>query len=188
MTSITPQQVHDFWFVENGPGQWFEKDSDFDRAIRFRFAPAIAAAREGRLDPWIETAKTCLSLILLIDQFSRNVFRDSPLAWSGDWRALGCSREAVACGHDRDLDIDERKFLYMPMMHSEDLVDQERCVELFAEMTDEDAERAERSHEFAILHRDIVARFGRFPHRNAVLGRASTPEEIAFLKEPNSSF
>lgn len=188
MTSITPQQVHEFWFVESGAESWFGKDPAFDRAIRFRFAPAIAAAREGRLDAWTEAPRSCLSFILLIDQFSRNVFRNSPLAWSADWHALALSEQAVARGYDDGMSIDERKFLYMPHMHSENLADQDVGVELFAALHAADPERAGRSRESAIRHRDIIARFGRFPHRNAVLGRRSSDAEIAFLREPNSSF
>ena len=188
MISVTPREVLVFWFVESGIEQWFEKDAAFDTAIRDRFAPAIAAAREGRLQDWVEDAKTCLALIILIDQFSRNVFRLSPLSWSADGRALAVSKTALERGYDETFDIDERKFLYMPFMHSEALADQERCVALFTALNDVDSERADKSHEFAIRHRDIVARFGRFPHRNAVLGRTSTAAEIAFLLEPDSSF
>ena len=188
MISVTPREVLVFWFVESGIEQWFEKDAAFDAAIRNRFAAAIAAAREGRLQHWSEEPKTCLALIILIDQFSRNVFRDSPLSWSADWRGLAIAKQAIDGGFDETLDTDERKFLYMPLMHSEDLADQERCVDLFAALKAEDPEGAERSHEYAERHRDVVARFGRFPHRNAVLGHKSTDAEIAFLLEPDSSF
>ena len=188
MTSITPQAVHDFWFVESGKERWFEKDPAFDAAIRNRFAPAIAAAREGRIDDWTDAPKPCLSLILLIDQFSRNVFRLSPLAWSADHRALGYTNLALERGYEAELTTGERKFLYMPLMHSEDVADQERCVALFAALQEEDPEGEARSYESAVRHHEIVARFGRFPHRNAVLGRASSPKEIAFLEEPHSSF
>ncbi|MEK9662452.1 MAG: DUF924 family protein [Alphaproteobacteria bacterium] len=188
MNSITPEKVYDFWFAESGPERWFAKDPSFDAAIRFRFASAIAAARESRLDHWAAAAKSCLSLILVIDQFSRNVFRLSPLAWSADHRARALTVDALERGYDGGMTTSERKFLYMPLMHSEDLADQERCVELFAALLAEDPEGEARSHESAIRHRDIVTRFGRFPHRNAVLGRPSSAEEIAFLQEPNSSF
>lgn len=188
MISTTPRDVLDFWFGENGPDQWFEKDPAFDAAIRNRFAAAIAAAREGRLQHWADDADSCLALIILIDQFSRNVFRESPLSWSADERTLALCRLAIDRKHDQGLGTDERKFLYMPLMHSEELADQKRCVDLFAALEREDPERAERSHEYAIRHRDVIARFGRFPHRNAVLGRASTEEEVAFLREPDSSF
>lgn len=188
MTSTTPQEVYDFWFVEIDKELWFRKDPAFDTTIRNRFAPAIAAAREGRLQHWSEAARSCLALIVAIDQFSRNVFRLSPLAWSADPRALALSKAAVARHYDAGLSPDERKFLYMPLMHSEALADQERCVELFAALRDDDPEGNARSYEAALQHRDIIARFGRFPHRNAVLRRPSSAAETAFLLEENSSF
>tara|TARA_R110001606_G_scaffold204022_1_gene352060 strand:+ start:45 stop:611 length:567 start_codon:yes stop_codon:yes gene_type:complete len=188
MTTITPENIYDFWFVETDPKSWFEKDPAFDAAIRNRFAPAIAAAREGRLRHWEDAAHASLALIVAIDQFSRNVFRNSPLAWSHDARALAVSKQAVARRYDAGLSPDERKFLYMPFMHSEALADQERCVELFARLRDDDPEGNARSYESAVRHHEIIARFGRFPHRNAVLRRPSSAAEIAFLEEPNSSF
>ena len=188
MTSTTPQEVYDFWFVEIDKELWFKKDPAFDTTIRNRFAPAIAAAREGRLPHWSEAARSCLAQIVTIDQFSRNVFRLSPLAWSADPRALALSKAAVARNYDAGLSPDERKFLYMPLMHSEALADQQRCVDLFSRLNEEDPVGSARSYESALRHHEIVVRFGRFPHRNAVLRRPSSAAEIAFLLEENSSF
>ncbi len=183
---VTADTVLEFWFTEASPADWFERSDAFDAKIRERFAGALEAARAGGLDDWAATPRGCLALIILIDQFSRNLYRDSPEAWSADPTVLALTRRALEAGHDAELGKDERKFLYMPLMHSEALADQEDCVRLFRELADGDAE--DISLDFAVRHRDIVARFGRFPHRNETLGRASTAEEIAFLEEPNSSF
>ena len=183
---VTADTVLEFCFTEASPADWFERSDAFDAKIRERFAGALEAARAGGLDDWAATPRGCLALIILIDQFSRNLYRGSPEAWSADPAALALTRRALEAGHDAELGKDERKFLYMPLMHSEALADQEDCVRLFRELADGDAEDV--SLDFAVRHRDIVARFGRFPHRNETLGRASTAEEIAFLEEPNSSF
>lgn len=184
---ITADEVLGFWFHETDRQNWFERNDDFDQIIRDRFAEAVEAARGGGFEAWRETARGGLAVIILIDQFSRNIYRDSPHAWSADDVGLSCTRQALAQEHDRELAPEERKFLYMPLMHSEDLADQEQCVELFRALA-EDAADESVALDFAIRHRDIIARFGRFPHRNAVLGRESTPEEVEFLKEPDSSF
>jgi len=183
---VTPDKVLDFWFNEADSKDWFERSDAFDAVIRDRFAAAVEMARGGDYSEWDTTPKGCLALIILIDQFSRNLYRDSPEAWSADARALACTRRALDAGHDVALTTDERKFLYMPLMHSEALADQEDCVRLFGELAA--GNKDDVSLDFAIRHRDIVARFGRFPHRNDVLGRASTDEEVAFLQEPDSSF
>lgn len=183
--SVTADKVLEFWFNEADRQNWFERSDDFDQIIRDRFAEAVEAARAGGFTDWHETARGCLAVIILIDQLSRNIYRDSPLAWSADDVSLACTKQAIARGYDTALGIDERKFLYMPLMHSEVLADQEQCVELFRALAnDED----DVSLDFAIRHRDIIARFGRFPHRNEILGRESTPDELAFLQEPDSSF
>ncbi|MDA0786581.1 MAG: DUF924 domain-containing protein [Proteobacteria bacterium] len=184
---ITADEVLGFWFHETDRQNWFERSDDFDGIVRDRFAAAVETARGGGFDAWRDTARGGLAVIILIDQFSRNLHRDSPRAWSADDVALSCTRQALARAHDRELAPEERKFLYMPLMHSEDLVDQEKCVELFRALAEESAEE-KLALDYAIRHRDIIARFGRFPHRNAILGRQSTPEEIDFLKEPDSSF
>ena len=183
--SMTADKVLDFWFNETDRQNWFERSDAFDQVIRDRFGEAVEVARADGFTDWHETPPGCLAVIILIDQLSRNIYRDSPLAWSADDVSLSCTRQAIARAYDADLGIDERKFLYMPLMHSEVLADQEQCLELFESLaTDED----DVSLDFAIRHRDIIARFGRFPHRNEILGRESTPEELAFLKEPDSSF
>tara|TARA_R110002110_G_scaffold376568_2_gene586810 strand:- start:319507 stop:320061 length:555 start_codon:yes stop_codon:yes gene_type:complete len=183
--SVSADEVLDFWFNETDRQNWFERSDDFDQIIRDRFSEAVETARGGGFAEWHETARGCLAVIILIDQLSRNIYRDSPLAWSADDVSLTRTKQAIARAFDTELGIDERKFLYMPLMHSEVLADQEKCVELFrALVTDED----DVSLDFAIRHRDIIARFGRFPHRNEILGRESTPEELKFLKEPDSSF
>ncbi|MEP4379908.1 MAG: DUF924 family protein [Alphaproteobacteria bacterium] len=185
--AITADAVLDFWFAETDRANWFERSDAFDRVIRDRFADAVETARGGGFSDWHETARGCLAVIILIDQFSRNLYRDSPRAWSADDLALSCTRRALARNYDADLTPEERKFLYMPLMHSEDLADQEQCVDVYRTLAAASAAE-DVALDFAIRHRDIIARFGRFPHRNAILGRESTPEEVEFLKEPDSSF
>lgn len=186
--AIVPEDILTFWFDEAGPSKWFEKDETFDAEIRERFGAVTHQARDGKLETWCETARGCLALIILIDQFSRNIHRGSPLTWSADAHGLALTRLALDKGFDAALGHAERKFLYMPLMHSEVLADQERSVELFQRLADEGAENGAVTVDYAIRHRDIVARFGRFPHRNGILGRESTPEEIELLKDPDASF
>lgn len=185
---ISPDDILTFWFDEAGPEQWFGKDPAFDDEIRERFGAVTHQARDGKLETWSDTPHGCLALIILIDQFSRNIHRGSPLTWSADVHGLALTRLALDKGYDAALDLAERKFLYMPLMHSEHLADQERSVELFRRLAEEGAENGEVTVDYAVRHRDIVARFGRFPHRNEILGRESTPEEIALLEDPDNSF
>ena len=175
-TSFSPQAVVDFW-RDAGPQKWFKKDDAFDAQFKARFEAAHEAAASGSLDAWAATAPGALALLLLLDQFPRNVFRNSPRMYATDAKALTIARVAVDAGLDRKIDDPQlRAFFYLPYMHSESLSDQERCVAL-CEHAGPDNLR------FAKHHRDIVARFGRFPHRNALLGRPSTPEELQFLQE-----
>ncbi|QFR34580.1 DUF924 family protein [Ancylobacter sp. TS-1] len=169
-----PVDILDFWRAA-GPERWFEKDDAFDAAIRARFLDAYEAAAAGELDGWEETAEGSYALILLLDQFPRNLFRGSPRAFATDAAARNVADRAVARGFDRAFDLPERRFLYMPFMHSEELADQERCLALC-----EAADDPEGVHH-AVVHRDIIRDFGRFPHRNPVLGRDSSDEEHAFL-------
>ena len=175
------EAVLGFWFGLD-PQRWWTKDAAFDRDVRERFAGEHAAVLRGERDGWLATPRGRLAYVIVLDQLSRNMFRDTPRAFAADDRALDAAAGGIARGHDRDLPPGERGFLYMPYMHSELLPVQERCCELFASLGD--AEQLD----YARRHRDIVARFGRFPHRNAILGRPSTPEELAFLTQPGSSF
>ena len=184
-------QVLLFWF--GGPGEagkpqkrWFEKSDAFDRDVRGRFLPLYEQGASGALAGWKDASRDCLALIVLLDQFPRNMFRGTPRAFAADALALDAARHAVARGYDQGLLPVERLFAYLPFEHSEALDDQQRACELtrpleaFAETAD--------TYRYALAHRDIIRRFGRFPHRNAILGRASTPEELEFLKQPGSSF
>ncbi|MDH3739794.1 MAG: DUF924 domain-containing protein [Alphaproteobacteria bacterium] len=188
MKAVNPDDVLRFWFEENGRAQWFGKEPAFDDQIRRRFSETVHQARDGKLERWVEAPQTCLALVILIDQFSRNLYRESPLAWSADDHGLAVAKLAVEKGFDRELNSHEKAFLYLPFMHSETLADQERCVALVAPLVDGGDEFNKANYESAIKHRDIIARFGRFPHRNEVLGRESTPEELEFLQQDGSSF
>ena len=180
---IDPETVLSFWFAPGREQAWFEKDDAFDAAVRHDLGPAFQAAAAGDLSHWRDSARGSLALCILLDQVPRNLFRGDPRAFATDEAARRVTRHAIAAGFDRELTQVERCFLYMPLEHSEDLGDQEESCRLMAELD----ERPDW-HDYALRHRDIVARFGRFPHRNDVLGRDSTTEELAFLKEPNSSF
>ena len=171
-----------FWFEDSTPEQWYKKDTAFDDAIRDGFEGTVTAALASRLDGWADSADGCLALIILLDQFTRNIYRDSPRAFSGDEIALALSLRCIErdyLAHDNPA---YRQFMLMPMMHSEDLAIQEQSLPLFERLTNP------KTHEYAVKHRDIIARFGRFPHRNASLGRPSTNEEAEFLTQPGSSF
>ena len=172
-------EVIQFW-RDAGPKRWFAKDDAFDADIRRRFLPAVEAAQTGRLDGWGQTADGALALMLLLDQFPRNLFRGSPQAFAGDATARERADAAIAAGFDRAVAPELRPFFYLPFMHSETLADQERSLELYRTLH---AEGGTDNRAFAEDHHAIIARFGRFPHRNAVLGRAATPEEQAFLDD-----
>ncbi|WP_299443711.1 DUF924 family protein [uncultured Rhodospira sp.] len=161
---------------------WFEKSEAFDAEVGARFAEAHARAARGELDGWAVTPKGALALILLLDQVPRNIHRGTPRAFATDGKALDAAKQALRDGHDTALTPVERLFLYMPFQHAEDLVEQERSLTLYDRLGIEGAQKS------AHRHHEIIALFGRFPHRNAILGRDSTPEELAFLEEPNSSF
>ena len=174
--------VLEFWFNELEPKQWFVKDRDLDAMIEARFSLLVEQARAGELFSWRVTPQGRLAEIILIDQFSRNIFRDKPESFSADPVALVLAQEAIGAGADQRLDVQERAFLYMPFMHSESQAIHEQAVVLF------DQPGLEYNLEFEYKHKAIVDRFGRYPHRNEILGRKSTEEEIAFLKAPGSSF
>ncbi len=179
----TPEKVLAFWFSPQARPRWFVRSEAFDQALREQFGELYARAASGGLDAWATTPHGALALILLLDQVPRNVFRGTPAAFASDAKAREVARAAIDAGVDRDLTQEERLFMYLPLEHSESLADQDRCVELMREL--------DENHDwlvYAIKHRDIIARFGRFPHRNAVLGRDSTEEEREFLLQPGSSF
>ena len=185
------QQVLLFWF--GGPAErgkrhkrWFEKDPQFDREIGQRFLPLYEQAAAGRLARWQERAQDCLALILVLDQFPRHIFRGTARAFAADPLALQAARHAVSAGFDRGMLPVERLFVYLPFEHSEALADQLTACALTEPLNA--FEETADAHRYAIAHRDIVQRFGRFPHRNAALGRQSTSEEIEFLKQPGSAF
>ena len=190
MASATlAHDVLDFWFGAPplaSRGVWFRKDAAFDAAIRSRFGETIAAARAGAFGEWCGDARGALARVVVLDQFTRNAFRETPDALSGDARALATAEDAIAKGFDRGLEPVERLFMYLPFEHAEDLAAQERSLAHFGALA---AETGDAGHlHWAQRHADIVRRFGRYPHRNAILGRTSTPEEIAFLQLPGSRF
>jgi uncharacterized protein (DUF924 family) len=198
---VKPDDVVAFWFGDapddgalaaGRQALWWGKDAAVDREIAGRFGPWIAAAAGGELDDWAAEPRGLLALVVLLDQLPRNAFRDTPRAFATDPLALGWCLRALALRADRALRPIERVFVYLPLEHSERLEHQRRCVALFralaAEVPAPQRELFDEYLRFAERHREIVARFGRFPHRNAVLGRASTPEELAFLREPGSAF
>lgn len=180
MTAV--EEVLQFWFAPGREAQWFQADSSFDGEVRRRLLPHFEAARIGKYESWRRDARGCLGLCVLFDQVPRNVFRGTPRAFGSDAAARAVTRHALAHGFDQKLAKRERLFLYLPLEHSEDLADQEDCVRLIAQLEDGGY------LDYAERHRDVIARFGRFPHRNAVLGRDSTEEELEFLKQPNSTF
>lgn len=172
--SFDPEQVVAFW-REAGPPRWFAKDRDFDAEVRRRFLRHHEAAVAGALAAWEEAPASALALLIVLDQFPRNIFRDDARAYAADAQARGVADRAMARGFDRAFDNPYRRFFYLPLMHSEDLADQERCIRLCRDAADPEGVK------FAEIHADIIRRFGRFPHRNAELGRPSTEDEEAFL-------
>ncbi|MBL8398727.1 MAG: DUF924 domain-containing protein [Candidatus Accumulibacter sp.] len=180
--TITASEVLHFWFEETPAALWWAKSAAFDGLIEQRFAAVQAAALRGELYGWRDGAAGRLAEIIVLDQFSRNIFRDRPQAFAGDGMALVLAQEAVARGVDRELAPTRRAFLYLPYMHSESLVIHQLALDLYA------SPGLENNLEFERRHQAIIRRFGRYPHRNAVLGRVSTPEEIEFLATPGSSF
>ena len=176
-TPAAAASILKFWFNETKPDQWFRRDLALDAACRARFMALHQAARQGRLDVWRASPRPALARIIILDQFSRNIYRDDPRAFAQDDIALAAARDAIRRRFDKRFAASERAFVYMPFMHAEDLCAQNECVALFKAQLP-----GTMNVPFAIQHRNIIERFGRFPHRNKVLGRQSTPEEITFLK------
>jgi uncharacterized protein (DUF924 family) len=177
---VTPQDVIGFW-REAGPAKWFARNAAFDEAIRLRFGPVHHAAARGEHDAWTQSPEGALALLLLLDQFPRNLYRGSAHAFATDPKARTIARAAIEAGFDRQVEPQLRPFFYLPFEHSEDLADQEFGCDLCRRHLEEtgDAETLK----WAELHKDIIARFGRFPHRNACFGRETTAEEQAFLDD-----
>jgi uncharacterized protein (DUF924 family) len=193
--------VLDFWFGPPGRAAeiagrqtrlWFGKSPENDRAVTDRFSATLVAAAAGELAPWAATPRGRLALVIVLDQFPHHIHRDRPQAFATDPQALALSLAALDAGENAQLAPIERVFLYLPLEHAESLAMQERSVALFENLAHKAAadERAlfDNFLDYARQHRDVVARFGRFPHRNAILGRPSTPEEVEFLKQPGSRF
>lgn len=176
------EEVLKFWFDNLSPDDWFESNEAVDSHIRERFQELHEALLEQVPETWRSSSRGCLAAMIVLDQFSRNMYRGTSRAFAADGAALSLAKEALARGFDRELSMDERKFLYMPFEHSENPAEQARSIELFGTLG------SELDLDYARRHKEIIDRFGRFPHRNAVLGRVSTPEEIEFIKEPDSSF
>lgn len=176
------QSILQFWFEELTPKNWFAKDQNLDRRIADRFSTLHQKATQCELFPWRQHARGRLAEIIVLDQFSRNIFRDSALAFAYDALSLALAQEAVACGADVDMNPNEKSFLYMPYMHSESPEIHTIAEKLF------DQPGLEYNFEFELKHKAIIDRFGRYPHRNSLLGRESTEEEIEFLKQPGSGF
>ena len=182
---MTADDVLDFWF-QGDPTVWrpcwFKRDDNFDAAIRARFADLVPTALAGQHDAWAATPAGALALVITLDQFPRNLYRATPRAFAADPRARTLAEAAIAASQDQALTPMQRVFLYLPFEHSEDLADQDRSVALFESL------RMAEVADYAHRHRDVIQRFGRFPHRNAALGRTSTPDELAYLAEPGAGF
>lgn len=197
----TPDDVLRFWLgahpldaqaMQATQARWFQKDAAFDAELRTRFLPTIEAARAGRLDRWAQHAESWLALLIVLDQFPRNAFRGQPESFASDAQALAIALEGIARGHDTAVPPMARIFCYLPLEHAEDTAMQARAVALFQALRDApDAEPRrffEVTLDYARKHQDVIARFGRFPHRNAILGRVSTAEELAYLAQPGAGF
>ena len=187
-----PRAVVDFWFSDRAKPLWFEKDAAFDEEIRARFGAAVHAAQMGGMEEWQATPEGTLAILILLDQMGRNIYRGEAKAFLGDLRALAIARAAIAKGFDRQFGFQRRRFIYLPFEHSEAMEDQDLAVQLFTLLMNDcdpaDRQGAEEQLDYVHRHRVIIQRFGRYPHRNAALGRETTAAEAEFLKGPNSSF
>ncbi|MEG5059847.1 DUF924 family protein [Microcoleus sp. A2-C5] len=186
-------EVLDFWFGRsNSPefgkvqNKWFKKDANFDAEILTNFLPQYELAASGKLDSWLDSPENCLALIILLDQFPRNMFRERPQAFATDSKALAAAQHGVNNNFDRELLQVQKWFIYLPFEHSENLENQQKSVELFRQLSGKP--ESDSVIDFAVRHFKIIERFGRFPHRNQILGRETTPEEAEFLKQPGSAF
>lgn len=179
---MNAQDVLDFWFHPDTQAHWFAKSDDFDQQLRNKFSEVFQQACQAELWSWRKTAEGRLAEIIILDQFSRNMFRDQAQAFAQDGLALALSQEAISLDLDQQLSPDQRSFLYMPFMYSESALMHEFALKLFQRLGNP------VNLEFEKKHKVIIDRFGRYPHRNAILGRVSSQEELEFLQQPNSSF
>ncbi len=177
----TPQEIITFWIDEVGPQGWYEASDKLDNTIRDRFMAEYEAARDGARTDWRDDPKGALAFLILTDQFPRNMFRGDARSFATDPAARACADHAIARSLDMKIPLPDRQFFYLPFMHSEAMEDQERCIALMAERMADTPGQGDTLH--ARVHRAIIERFGRFPYRNAALGRDSTPEEIAFIED-----
>lgn len=176
------EEVNNFWFKEIEPKNWWGKDAAFDELIRQRFSSIHRKAVRCELYSWRETPSGRLAEVIVLDQFSRNIYRNTPESFANDALALALAQAAIACGADKVLSASEKSFLYMPFMHSESLLIHEIAMTLYAQ------EGLESNYDFEKKHKDVIERFGRYPHRNAILGRVSTRDEQEYLQHPGSGF
>ena len=177
-----PQQVIDFWFSDATRKLWFKSTPEFDRELTARYRDTWERANRGELDHWMQTAQGCLALVIVLDQFPLNMFRGTAQSFVSEARSREVAASAIEQGFDKTLSAEQQSFLYMPFMHSESQRIHEIALELFSEPGPEQSLRSE------IRHKAIIDRFGRYPHRNKLLGRSSSPQEIEFLNQPGSSF
>lgn len=193
--------ILEFWFgagdsnleiIKDKFKLWWKKDRSLDVEIQQQFGYLLEVMKKGELDDWRESAKGRLAMIILADQFSRNIYRNTPASFVNDDLALSLAKSGIKAGMDKGLRLIERVFFYMPFMHAESLAEQEKAVKLFSELVSEGDKEEKNSLQtnldFAVRHRNVIKQFGRFPHRNRILGRKSTNEEIEFLKTPGSTF
>lgn len=178
------KDILDFWFVETQPQQWFQVNEEFDQLIKDRFGGAYDKAVAGSYDDWQNNADGALALCILLDQFPRNMFRGTPKAFATDKKALIVSKYAVSKGFDQVLSVEKKRFLYLPFEHSENMNDQRTCVELFEKIKED----APMGYTYALRHFEVIDKYGRFPHRNEILSRISTPEEEEYLAQEGSGF
>ncbi len=179
---ITANEVLNFWFDEISPEKWWLKDLTFDQEIKQRFINVHSAANIAELFTWRETPQGRLAEIIVLDQFSRNIYRDTPKSFASDSLALVLAQEAIALGIDMKVAENQRSFFYLPFMHSESMVIHQQALVLYEKLGNAN------SLAFEIKHLAIIKKFGRYPHRNTILGRSSTADEVSFLQQPNSSF
>lgn len=178
------QDILHFWFEETDPVQWFQVSEAFDDLVRERFKVIYDMARDGLCDSWQQDAAGALALCIVLDQFPRNMFRGTPQAFATDAQALKIARTAIDKGFDQLMPPEKRRFMYLPYEHSENMDDQKKSVALFEAMKEKDPV----GYDYALRHLEVIEKFGRFPHRNAILGRENTPEEDEYLAQPGAGF